>query len=339
VTVIGAGMAGLAAARALRAGGSVVTVLEAGAAPGGRVRTDRSLGGPVHLGAAWIHGDVGNPIAEEAHRLGLRTEPSQWGRGATFVAGHGSLTEAERSVLDAKRQRIDEAIDQATGRGSVDQALGPILRAAVDREAGNELERLVLDSWVRGIYENLYAAPVDDLSLLYAAEPFRMPGNDLTVLSGLDGLVSDLARQLDLRIGERAGAVRRQGRRWAVHSQRTTYRSDAVIVTVPMGVLQAGSISFDPPLPPALQRSIGLIGAGHIGKLFVTFDEPFWQEQWSFWTLSEARWPVQLWADASGLAGQPTLCGFFTGQAAPLLEAMTESELLAVAGSILATSR
>ncbi|MCU1344236.1 MAG: oxidoreductase [Acidimicrobiia bacterium] len=335
VVVIGAGLAGMAAARTLLDQGTTVTIVEAGPVPGGRVRVDRSLGGPVHLGAAWIHGDVGNPIAEAATRLGIRTAPSQWGRGTTFVAGHGPLSDTEQSGLEAKRASIDEAIAKATDAGGVDQALGPILRAEVARHSAHPLEQLVLDSWVRGIYENLYAAPVDDLSLLYAAEPFRMPGDDLTVLSGLDGLITALADDLDIHLREPARVVRADGAQWQVETERTAYRADAVIVTVPIGVLQAGAITFDPPLPISVQRSISLIGAGRIGKLFVTFDEPFWRSQWSFWTLSDPPSPVQLWADSSALAGQPTLTGFFTREAASSLEAMSSAELLEVVRSAL----
>src|SRR5262245_7582561 len=78
VIVIGAGMAGLAAARTLADGGISVTVLEARDRMGGRVWTDHSLGVPVDLGASWIHGVERNPITVLAYEAGAATLPTDW---------------------------------------------------------------------------------------------------------------------------------------------------------------------------------------------------------------------------------------------------------------------
>ena len=66
VIVIGAGIAGLAAAKKLVGLGYSVVVLEATSQIGGRIRTDRSLGAAFDLGAGWIHGPKGNPISKLA---------------------------------------------------------------------------------------------------------------------------------------------------------------------------------------------------------------------------------------------------------------------------------
>src|SRR5690606_13387476 len=121
--------------------------------PGGRAATDRSLGGPVHLGAAWLHGDVGNPVAEAAARAGVRCEPSRWGDRTTFVVGHGPLDAATVDRLAAHRRRVDDGIEAARRRAGVDDALGPVVEALLDREVpGDGLDRLVVEAWVRGIY-------------------------------------------------------------------------------------------------------------------------------------------------------------------------------------------
>ncbi|HEV8297383.1 MAG TPA: FAD-dependent oxidoreductase [Acidimicrobiales bacterium] len=334
--VVGAGLAGFAAARHLRDAGCAVTVLEQADVAGGRIRTDRSLGVPVHLGAAWLHGDVGNPVADRAAALGIGTTPSRWGTGTTFLAGRGRLDDdADKRLRDA-RAAVDDGIERAQRFGTEQDALGPVVRDLIDRHAASADDRLVLDAWVNGVFENLYAAPVDDLSLLHCEEPFRLPGRDLTLTQGLDGFVASLADDLDLRCRVRVRAIRANGACWSVETDDTTpLDADVVIVTVPVGALKHGRIRFDPPLPAPIAKSLEHIGAGRIAKVFCTFDEAFWSPLWSFWVVASPRLPIALWVDASTLAGRPVLCGMATRDNAELVERLSEPDLRALAARCL----
>jgi hypothetical protein len=72
-----------------------------------------------------------------------------------------------------------------------------------------------------------------------------------------------------------------------------------------------------------------------LAKVFFEFDEPFWQPHWAFWATAAVRPPIELWVDASKLAGRPVLCGFATGAHARLVERMHSEELCSMAEQLL----
>jgi polyamine oxidase len=87
IVVVGAGMAGLAAARRLADAGMDITVLEARDRIGGRMWTDTSLGVPIDLGAAWIHGTENNPLTQLADQIGARRVETDFDRPVLFRDG------------------------------------------------------------------------------------------------------------------------------------------------------------------------------------------------------------------------------------------------------------
>jgi len=112
VVVVGAGIAGAAAAARLRAAGVQAVVVEARDRIGGRIHTDRSWGAPIELGAAWIHGVTGNPVTSLATGSGLPLVPMDWEDAITRDTVTGRPSPAA-DAADARLERLTDALADA----------------------------------------------------------------------------------------------------------------------------------------------------------------------------------------------------------------------------------
>ena len=325
--VIGAGLAGLAAARRLTDAGVQATVLEAGDGVGGRAATDRSLGWPVNLGGAWLHGTEGHPLADH-----VDSTTWSWERTTVFVEGQGMLDDTARRRLAAAHDAVELALDEPTDG---DTAVGPVLRAAVARLDEPPEVMTALNAWLRGEFENQYAAPVDELSLVNRSEPYHLPGVDRLITSGIDTFTAAVADGLDVRLEQRVVALRRADDWEATTAMGDRHRADAVVVTVPLPVLQRDGLAFDPPLPVDLSG----MGCGPVAKAFFTFDHAFWAPHRAFWVAAPHRRAFELFVDVSIAAGRPALCAFASGRFAAEVESMTEDERCRLVDDILTGGR
>ena len=316
VAVVGAGLAGLAAARTLRGAGRGVVVLESKAIAGGRIVVDRSTGAALPLGGAWLHGTEGHPLRECVSAV-----REDWDRPAFFVAGFGILGAEDAAAVTAAYTLLHEAFAAAEPGSSV----AAVLAATLASSTWRPVVRDAVTAWITAECAGLYGAPLDDMPANGGFEPYALPGGDHLVTSDLGALAERLAEGLDLRRRHRVGTLRRDGGHWVVDEQ---FAVDAVIVSVPIGVLGAGRLTFTPGLPDDVRIAIAGLGAGPVVKIFALFDEAWWP----------AARPIRLTGggligtitDVSAATGRPTLACFAVGDAARSLEALTEHELCRV---------
>jgi predicted NAD/FAD-dependent oxidoreductase/GNAT superfamily N-acetyltransferase len=313
VAVVGAGLAGLTAARRLVAAGRQVVVFESKAVAGGRIAADRSTGVALPLGGAWLHGNEGHPLRDL-----VTSVPDDWSRPAYFVAGTGRLDRHQHDAVAATERTLFAAFDAATPGVSVATVLDETLAATGLPSPVRDAVRLAITAECEG----LFGAPMHDLAANGGFEEYELPGGDHLVTSDLGALAEHLADGLDLRRGHRVGTLRSDGGRWIVDGE---VEVDAVIVAVPIGPLAAGRISFEPGLPADVVEAIASIGAGPITKVFALFDEVWWPPEHPLRLVgSEA---IGTAIDVSASTGRPTLMCFAVGDAARRIEHLTEHEL------------
>jgi polyamine oxidase len=323
IVVIGAGMAGLAAARRLTDAGVHVTVLEARDRIGGRIRTDDTLGVPVDLGASWIHGTDGNPLTELAGHVGAATVATDFLQVTVFDPQH------RRVPADAVAASTRA---WATAMGELDELTAD---AAPDASVGAALDRLVdlddpLMAWTAtSSISSEYAADADELSLRWFGADDQFGGPDVILPGGYRQLVRFVARDLDIATGVEVTRIEFGGATIHLDTSTGPMTADRVIVTIPLGVLKAGAVAFDPPLPDAKQAAIERLGFGLLNKVVLAFDTAFWPLDNPMLGLVGADQPVTDLVNGQLVYGKPVLMALRGGSLARTREALSDEETVA----------
>lgn len=275
--VIGAGAAGLAAARELTRAGKTVAVLEARDRVGGRVytRTDPRCAAPIELGAEFIHGDA--PLTFDLLReVGAAAVGES---GSSWEVRDGSLIRSVDDPFSSLPELLDR-LDRNAPDESVDEFLG---RVTVDARS-SEIAR-----WVRLAVESFDAADPAIAGIQSIADEWSgsasLEGSQYRLTAGYGSLMDRLAASLPPlqatvylqtiveRVEWKKGGVRIIARR---ANETLAFDCERAIVTLPAGVLTDGSVTFAPDLPSDRRRAIEGIKTGPVTKIVLRFAQPFW---------------------------------------------------------------
>ncbi len=328
VLVIGAGMAGLTAARDLRARGFAVIVIEGRQRLGGRIRTDRSLGVPLDLGASWIHGMDENPILALADELDVDHVETDYDDLALYDSSGARVGDAELEEVGSGVEELLGEVEAIGERAEEDMST----RAAIDRALrGEELsprERELLE-WRLSTIEVTAAEDLSRLSLV-GDESESFDGDDHLFPGGYHPLIEAVAEGTTVHLGQVVTRVEHGARGVTVRTRSgLTYEGDAALITVPLGVLKAGRIQFVPPLPARKRQAIRGLGVGVLNKVAVKFDRVFWPDDVQFLCFASRaprEFPVVM--NVAHYTDEPILMAFTGGSFARSIEALPDREVV-----------
>ena len=326
IVIIGAGAAGMAAAQDLQARGfRNVVILEARERVGGRIWTER-LGGsvPVELGATWIHGIRGNPVYDIVERRNIATAPTDYDNEVRYDQSGRELAP------------VDEQLYRAYMRMSYDRpdlSLQEVFEDFVDVNGFGAADRVSWRQILNSRFEHEFGADISDLAISSYEGGSDLRGGDVVIPGGYSQIADALAEGLDIRLDHAVERIDYSGDEVEVTiGSGEAFAADRVIVTVPLGILQSGRISFEPPLPDSKRESIDALRMGVLNRTSLLFDEVFWKPDVEW--IGIAGEPPGQWAETLNVypyQQQPVLAMFNAGSFGVETEQYTDDELTAQA--------
>ena len=293
-------------------------------------------------------------------------------RVAVIGAGMSGLAAAHRLATEGREVTVFEARDRIGGRVWTDRRLGITLdlgaswihapdgnpitaladhvgakrvvtddRTVVRGGDGRRISPLLAPRWLGQLGEEIsWAAEYAEMDL-EAAEAawdkygYGYEGRDVILPNGYDQVFGALSGGYDLRLSQAVSRISYSGKGVSVGlADGSVQGFDAVIVTVPLGVLKRGVVAFDPALPPAKTAAIARMGMGTLDKLYLLFEDGFWDRNATWILTPESDLPrgqFNLWLNLQKYLGQPVIMAFNSAVQARALGADTDEEILAKA--------
>jgi monoamine oxidase len=238
IVVIGAGAAGIAAARRIKAANRKVIVVEATGQIGGRCLTDTAtFDVPFDRGARWMHNPDASPLVKLARGAGLDVYPAPLGQ--KIRVGRRNARAGEIEYFLAALVRANRAIDDAA-RGRADVSCA----SALPKDLGDWAGTAEFMLGANGSGKDL-----KDVSAIDKARALERNNAPIACRQGLGTLIAKLGEQIPLALSTPASRIAWSGRDVTVETPAGRIAARAAIITVSSNVLTAGNIKFTPELP------------------------------------------------------------------------------------------
>jgi monoamine oxidase len=314
--IIGAGAAGLAAARMLHDAGKQVLILEAQNRIGGRIFTDNSFADvPVELGAEFIHGEnVATHSLLREYGFSTTDAPryqNMWWAWDSFAQARANLPEAAQKIL-----------------AELDKTYAAIPQTDSDISLANYLRQKGFDTQAIGFADVYFAqtccASIESLSIADLAREMRQDtaGKDeFRVKGGYSAFLAKYSEGLAIKLDEPVCQIK-QGETVLVETHKASYEAKTALVTVSLSVLQRELIKFSPELSSNKTWAIHAMKMQAGTKLIYRFDKPYWDEK-MIYLLHRGKTP-RWWTNGNLIS-----C-FATAEAAKHIDSLSEEDALAV---------
>lgn len=260
VVIVGAGIAGLGAAHVLQRHRVPFVLVEARDRIGGRAFTDwKTLGMPFDQGCGYLGAPQVNPAAALATELGFSvthdvSQPDIW---------LGSVAQGERGLhaFELSYGELTRAIDAAGAHGD-DLSAATLIGA---RTVWDRLAAFAVGPEQTGVGLNQLST-LDWYSQFYNSAP-----REGRIKQGIGNVVTAFGAGIPVSLSTAVTRIDMRGPRIRVETGTGTLEADYCLLTVPLGVLRAGAISFLPALPQTKQAAIAAFTVGLINKVALSF--------------------------------------------------------------------
>jgi monoamine oxidase len=332
VIIVGAGIAGIAAARVLHDAGHEVVIIEARDRIGGRIWTDYSLGTPIDLGASWIHQSKNNPLTEIAAQHRIAAKPTNYGSYYLFDPEGVALPEGDRGNHFAQAEKLLKKVGKVASKAKIGMNMQEAVDAIVTQEKLDDPARHTL-AWRLAMLE-LYKGA--ELNLLAASDEQALQNEDLLLTTGFGKLIEKMAAGLDIRLNQRVLVVRQNDQGVTITTGGEDFEGDFALVTLPLGVLKASDVRFDPVISTSKKNAIKKLGVGHINKLALKFEKPFWPTDRDFiGYVSKRKGEFPLFLDWAHAAGKPYLISILGNEFSKAIERQEDMDLAVMSHQVL----